>query len=545
MPLEKKPSEWRARVGEPGQCKKDSYYQAWPSKEDAGSHHPYNSKGIRALGCRKKTDNKSMIQSIRFSTKSEYKWTASKIRAWIKSHGYSLKGLYKVYEIEDTPLRKEVEHSIYIDSTEEFKIKSLDDDEKWIIRGAISSDQIDKHDEIVDPAALMRSKGEYMEFATVRYMHQAEPIGTTLKMWRSGNKVMAEVEIHGDESKIWYKIQKGYLRAFSIGFRVMAIEEYCPDGDEGECYIKFTKIKLIEISVVDSPANTDAIFEVKKQLKEIGGDALVNKMIIKAETYKCECIDCGHEVESEKHCKDMKCPKCGGEMRRVGRPGPGKSQDENHLNKHYKEFKKTPPWQKKEMDEEIYVEWEEDEEGDNMEGENMEESTEEMQVTEPVEDETSKEESSESEPETQTEEKETESEAEDEGKEDEMKGKEEEQLDFIPAEPTKEEEAKSSEGSKEIESLKSEISGIKESLAEIMKLIESIKEEKKQKEENLEKENEELKKKVEEKKLPKRQSYKDKNDAYDDKKDEKDVVEEAREVGKKQLKRLASTGYFE
>lgn len=44
----------------------------------------------------------------------------------------------------------------------------------------------------------------------------------------------------------------------------------------------------------------------------------------KVEKYKCECIKCGHKLESEKHCKDIKCPECGGEMRRVGRPGPGR-----------------------------------------------------------------------------------------------------------------------------------------------------------------------------------------------------------------------------
>ena len=39
------------------------------------------------------------------------------------------------------------------------------------------------------------------------------------------------------------------------------------------------------------------------------------------ETYNCECLDCGHKLTTEKHCKDIKCPKCGGEMRRIERPG--------------------------------------------------------------------------------------------------------------------------------------------------------------------------------------------------------------------------------
>ncbi|MGV9141479.1 MAG: hypothetical protein ACOC1X_00925 [Promethearchaeota archaeon] len=45
--------------------------------------------------------------------------------------------------------------------------------------------------------------------------------------------------------------------------------------------------------------------------------------------YKCECLDCGHIMETEEHCRDIECPECGGEMRRVDRPGGGYSlQDE-------------------------------------------------------------------------------------------------------------------------------------------------------------------------------------------------------------------------
>jgi len=45
--------------------------------------------------------------------------------------------------------------------------------------------------------------------------------------------------------------------------------------------------------------------------------------------YNCECIKCGHKLTSDKHCKDLKCPKCGGTMRRVGRPGPGQESTDN------------------------------------------------------------------------------------------------------------------------------------------------------------------------------------------------------------------------
>jgi ATP-dependent Clp endopeptidase proteolytic subunit ClpP len=44
---------------------------------------------------------------------------------------------------------------------------------------------------------------------------------------------------------------------------------------------------------------------------------------VEDQKFQCECIDCGYEMESEKHCRDLKCPKCGGAMRRKDRPGPG------------------------------------------------------------------------------------------------------------------------------------------------------------------------------------------------------------------------------
>jgi len=41
---------------------------------------------------------------------------------------------------------------------------------------------------------------------------------------------------------------------------------------------------------------------------------------------RCECIKCGWQVSVEGHCADIKCDKCGGTMRRVERPGPGREQ---------------------------------------------------------------------------------------------------------------------------------------------------------------------------------------------------------------------------
>lgn len=49
--------------------------------------------------------------------------------------------------------------------------------------------------------------------------------------------------------------------------------------------------------------------------------------------YKCSCIDCGWETETDKHCKDIKCDECGGTMRRADRPGPGEESVDGELDK--------------------------------------------------------------------------------------------------------------------------------------------------------------------------------------------------------------------
>lgn len=41
------------------------------------------------------------------------------------------------------------------------------------------------------------------------------------------------------------------------------------------------------------------------------------------DTYRCSCIKCGHVMVSDKHCNTLKCSRCGGDMRRADRPGPG------------------------------------------------------------------------------------------------------------------------------------------------------------------------------------------------------------------------------
>ena len=66
------------------------------------------------------------------------------------------------------------------------------------------------------------------------------------------------------------------------------------------------------------------LFDVKKWTMAKAKKWVKDQKVKKAEKFNCECIECGYKMTSEAHCDDLECPKCGGQMRRAERPGPGK-----------------------------------------------------------------------------------------------------------------------------------------------------------------------------------------------------------------------------
>lgn len=354
-PIEKTDSEWRARVRQPAEFQ--WLKQIWPAK-NGNSNYPYNSKGIRSIGGALKSDpDKVTDQSIRFSRKTKFKWTEPKIRAWIKSHGYSLKALDKLKSGKMLEYYKEQKPIKFRFITPEFEVRSYEKGKPLIIEGIINSSSIDSYNEIVSPDAVMKSVEFYKKYPTVRWMHGPIPIGKTLKIWRDGDFVKAKIEIDADEEKVISKILKGTVKAFSIGFMALSWDRYCPNKDL--CVRRFTDILLIEISPVDSPANRDAqmtdiswkspvntedyYFENEEgKLESLDlseGDFRTTHLCEEPEEiradkkFNCECIECGYKMKSDKHCRDIKCPKCGGEMRRAEKPGPGKSISESMKSK--------------------------------------------------------------------------------------------------------------------------------------------------------------------------------------------------------------------
>jgi len=115
----------------------------------------------------------------------------------------------------------------------------------------------------------------------------------------------------------------------------------CEQKHDGKCIDVIYGRKKDDKSEIQSLRYSKDIWKeaaARSHCKSREGTFEAAKKEAKTEKYKCECIKCGHKLESEKHCKDIKCPKCGGEMRRVERPGPGREfeVDMSHTLENYK-----------------------------------------------------------------------------------------------------------------------------------------------------------------------------------------------------------------
>ena len=140
--------------------------------------------------------------------------------------------------------------------------------------------------------------------------------GWITKLKRVGDKILVNIK---EVPKVLYQLIKNgaYKRISS---------EILYDYTEPSTKKKYAKVlSAIAFLGGDLPAVTNlkdiaALYDTNKEAEII--------IYQKAEKYNCECIKCGYKMTSDKHCNEIKCPECGGQMRRVERPGPGQSHIE-------------------------------------------------------------------------------------------------------------------------------------------------------------------------------------------------------------------------
>lgn len=132
------------------------------------------------------------------------------------------------------------------------------DDEQRFIEAYASSERLDEQGQIMTRDAMKAAWPDYFKWANLREMHSHSAAGTVLaadlddpKGIRVGAKVV--------DDQAWRKVKEGVYKGLSVGGKILALR---PDATAPNGIIE--KIKLTEISLVDRPANPDAIITMFK-----------------------------------------------------------------------------------------------------------------------------------------------------------------------------------------------------------------------------------------------------------------------------------------
>lgn len=126
------------------------------------------------------------------------------------------------------------------------------DAEKREVSGYATTEAMDSQGEVVKLDAVERALGDYMKWANIREMHSSSAVGVTKNAILDEKGLYITAKIVDDQA--WAKVTEGVYKGFSIGGRKLLQK-----GKE------ILDLMLTEISLVDRPANPEAVIDVWKR----------------------------------------------------------------------------------------------------------------------------------------------------------------------------------------------------------------------------------------------------------------------------------------
>lgn len=130
------------------------------------------------------------------------------------------------------------------------------DDGTLIVSGTASTNSVDSQGEIVTADAMKAAIPDYMKFGAVREMHDTKKAAGTAVEISVNDRGSTDFSAHIVDPLAVKKVQTGVYKGFSIGGKVL-------DRDKINKSM-ITSLSLTEISLVDRPANPDAVFQCYK-----------------------------------------------------------------------------------------------------------------------------------------------------------------------------------------------------------------------------------------------------------------------------------------
>jgi len=159
-----------------------------------------------------------------------------------------------------------------------------------VIEGLASTPDIDRYRDIVEPEAFKDALEMYMKNPVILRSHDPDrPIGTVTSaiVTDKGLKITALIK----DEKTGGEILDGRMRALSIGYIPLSTELQHEDGSafnfeedsvfDADLVRVIKALDLIEISVVSTPANGNALFTIGKSIKAAMNDMVCASFNIK------------------------------------------------------------------------------------------------------------------------------------------------------------------------------------------------------------------------------------------------------------------------
>ena len=194
------------------------------------------------------------------------------------------------------------------------------------VKGLATDATLDLDEQICDPEWLKEAMPEWFKIGNIREMHQSKAIGKAMEMEQSGTGYVVEAKIVDSEAA--RLVEEGIYTGFSVGIKSARIEKSAeaPGG-------MIRSGKIVEVSLVDRPANPSCVIELAKSVKGelVKGSAMadIEKDAIDQEAIMTEpngapeelyeriqactaCAGTGHKTNTANEEFDTPCDVCAG-----------------------------------------------------------------------------------------------------------------------------------------------------------------------------------------------------------------------------------------
>lgn len=169
----------------------------------------------------------------------------------------------------------------------EVKEVSQNDGGDVVIEGFASTPDLDRYRDIVEPKAFEEAIEMYMKNPVILYQHDGnKPVGVATAAKITGKGFWIRASIKDEDTKT--KILDGRMRAFSIGYLALESALQHEDGSpfnaekdsiwDPEMVRVIKKLDLVEVSIVSTPANGNALFSIAKSVKKFFNDLALKSM---------------------------------------------------------------------------------------------------------------------------------------------------------------------------------------------------------------------------------------------------------------------------